>query len=212
MADYSIFGANALTGGGDGKLDAINGNALDDGDMAVVIDSVNNKVYIYTLEGSSGASESSPEVISPDTNAGDKRWILCDIVGHDGVTEYTLSDIGDKGSLAVSNEWTATQNFNETSLTDGATINWDLSANQVCNVTLAGNRTMAAPTNNVQGATYILRVIQDATGGRTLAWNAEFLWGPAGAPDLATAASDVTVFAFYDDGTSLHGQRIYNES
>lgn len=115
-------------------------------------------------------------------------------------------------SVTTAGEWTATQNFNETTLTDGATVNWDLAANQVCNLTIAGNRTMAAPTNNVQGATYILRVVQDGTGGRTLTWNAEFIWGAAGAPDLASAAADVTVLVFYDDGTNLHGKVFWNES
>jgi hypothetical protein len=121
-------------------------------------------------------------------------------------------NVAETGVLATVAEWTKGQNFNETSLSDGATINWDLDDNQVCNVTLGGNRTMAAPTNNKQGRTYILRVVQDGTGARTLTWNAEFLWGPEGAPDLASAAADVTVFVFYDDGTSLHGSRFYNES
>ena len=71
----NFFGAIALTGGGTGSLDAINGNSLNDGDGAIVIEATLNTVYLYTLDSSSGASESSPDVIEPDSNAGDKRWI-----------------------------------------------------------------------------------------------------------------------------------------
>lgn len=72
------FGAIGLTGGGTGALDAIDGDLLSDGDVALVVDAVNNFFYAYTLEASSGAAEASPTVISPDTNAGTKRWVLVD--------------------------------------------------------------------------------------------------------------------------------------
>jgi hypothetical protein len=39
-----------------------------------------NRLYIYTLDEDSAAAESSPDVISPDSNAGDKRWVLTNIV------------------------------------------------------------------------------------------------------------------------------------
>ena len=69
-----FYPAVALTGGGTGALDKIDGMDLSDLDAAMVV--TGNKAYFYTLDDSSGASESSPGVISPDTNAGNKRWIL----------------------------------------------------------------------------------------------------------------------------------------
>lgn len=89
-------------------------------------------------------------------------------------------------------------------LTDGATVNWDVSAGIVASVTLGGNRTMAAPTNLKVG-TYVLHVIQDATGSRTLTWNAVFKWQSATAPTLSTGASKRDVFSFISDGTNLYG-------
>lgn len=88
-------------------------------------------------------------------------------------------------------------------LTDGATINWDLHSGFNAKVTLGGNRTMAAPTNPHVGMTYLLEVIQDATGGRTMTWNACFDWGSAGAPTLSTGASkhDLVTLYCYDDST-----------
>jgi len=63
---------------------------------------------------------------------------------------------------------------------------------------------MAAPTNLKVG-TYILRVYQDATGNRTLTWNAVFKWPAAVAPVLTTTGSRLDVFSFYSDGTNMYG-------
>lgn len=76
-------------------------------------------------------------------------------------------------------------------LTDGATINWDMASGYNAKVTLGGNRTMAAPTNVIVGITYSLDVIQDGTGSRTVTWNAAFNWGTAGTPTLTTTASKI---------------------
>jgi len=70
-----VYAATALTGGGSGALDAIDGTNLADGDCAVVFVAL-GQVYFYTLDDDSGAAESSPAIISPDSNAGSKRWIL----------------------------------------------------------------------------------------------------------------------------------------
>ena len=76
--------------------------------------------------------------------------------------------------LSVAQEFTKTQNFNATTLTDAASISWDASANQVTSVTLAGDRTFAAPTNMVDGGVYVLTIIQDGTGTRVPSFNAVF--------------------------------------
>jgi len=89
-------------------------------------------------------------------------------------------------------------------LTDGATITWDTSLGQIATVTLAGNRTMAAPTN-LKVSTYILHVIQDVTGSRTLTWNSVFKWPAGVAPVLSTGANKRDVFTFVSDGTNLYG-------
>lgn len=87
-------------------------------------------------------------------------------------------------------------------LTDGATINWDVSAGYNAKVTLGGNRTMAAPTNVQAGMTYVLEVIQDATGSRTVTWNSAFRWGTPGTPTLTTTANKTDlVVCFAADAT-----------
>jgi hypothetical protein len=89
-------------------------------------------------------------------------------------------------------------------LTDGVTVSWDTSLGQVATVTLGGNRTFAAPTNLKIG-TYILHVIQDATGGRTITWNSIFKWTGGVAPSLSTTGGRRDVFSFVSDGTNLYG-------
>ena len=104
----------------------------------------------------------------------------------------------------LAQEFTATQNFNATTLTDAATIAWDTSANQVTSVTLGGNRTFGAPTNQVDGGVYVLIVVQDGTGSRTITWNSVFKWVGATAPTLSTAASSRDQFVFVSNGTNLY--------
>lgn len=67
-----LYWANALTGGGEGALDAIDGDDLQDKEAAIVI--TPTKFSVHTLKATSGAAENSPNVIAPDINAGDKRW------------------------------------------------------------------------------------------------------------------------------------------
>ena len=107
-------------------------------------------------------------------------------------------------NLKTAQEFTATQNFNATTLTDGSTISWDVSANQVTSVTLGGNRTFGAPTNQKDGGVYVLIVIQDSTGSRTITWNSVFKWVGATAPTLSTAASSRDQFVFVSNGTNLY--------
>jgi hypothetical protein len=59
-------------------------------------------------------------------------------------------------------------------LTDAATINWDMDLGDNAKVTLGGNRTLAAPTNEVAEQTGYLDVIQDGTGSRTLTFDAAY--------------------------------------
>ena len=97
------------------------------------------------------------------------------------------------------------QNFSTATLTDGANISWNLDDEQVAKVTLAGNRTLDNPTNLVDGGTYILRVIQDATGSRTLSYGTAYKWVGGVAPTLTTTANGIDIISFVSDGTNMYG-------
>ena len=109
----------------------------------------------------------------------------------------TASDIAD--DLITS----AKLNYSESTLTDQATITWDASTQDVCKVTLAGNRTLAAPTNNTTGQFISILVIQDGTGSRTLTWNAVFEFAEDTAPTLTTTASKGDLFVFRYNGSKF---------
>jgi hypothetical protein len=91
-------------------------------------------------------------------------------------------------------------------LTDAGTITWNVDNGYTATVTLAGNRTLAALTNFEDGDTAILRVVQDATGSRTLAYAAggNFRWS-GGTPALSTAANAVDILTFVRIGGFVYG-------
>ena len=105
--------------------------------------------------------------------------------------------------LATAQEFTKTQNFNETTLTDAATIAWDASSNQVAKVTLAGNRTLGQATNQVAGAVYVLTIIQDGTGGRTLNYDSVYKFSGS-IPTVNATANNRSILVFLSDGTNMY--------
>ena len=74
MAIKTIYHFTALTGGTATALDSVDGNSLLDKDRAFTL--ISGVFYVHQLDAASGAAESSPDVIAPDTNPGTKRWIL----------------------------------------------------------------------------------------------------------------------------------------
>ena len=67
----NAFYRQGLIGGGADDLDLVDGADVVQDDVALVL--VNDVTYFYKLEAASGAAESSPDIIAPDTNPGTKR-------------------------------------------------------------------------------------------------------------------------------------------
>jgi len=91
-------------------------------------------------------------------------------------------------------------------LTDGATVTPDCNTDGlVWSLTLGGNRTMAAPTNADAGMTFVLKILQDGTGSRTITWNSVFKWSGGTAPTLTTTATTGTdIISGVYDGTNWY--------
>ena len=83
-------------------------------------------------------------------------------------------------------------------LTDATSVVPDLNTSNVFAVTLAGNRTLAAPTNTSTniGATGHIFVIQDATGNRTLSYNTAYQFPDGTVPTLTSTSAAVDIL-FY---------------
>lgn len=81
-------------------------------------------------------------------------------------------------------------------LTDAATISWDMSTGIDFQVTLGGNRTLAAPTNTKVGQKGRLAVIQDGTGSRTLTLDSVYKKSSGASHTVSTAASSIDYFDY----------------
>jgi len=86
-------------------------------------------------------------------------------------------------------------------LTDAASIAWDMAAGINFTVTLGGIRSLANPTNLVPGMSGFLNVVQDGTGGRSIAaYGNQYVWiGPK--PNYPTAAGARTKLAYFVTST-----------
>jgi len=194
------YGATALTGGTAGCLDAINGATLTDGDKAFV--TTTTQFYVYNLDASSATAESSPSVISPDTNAGTKRWELVYIVTNGkGIDEgkyaadaqasdtyvITLSPVPAAYYTGMQIYFTA-----NTANTGAATLN----VNALGAKSIVKNTADALQTGDIE-ATQIVGVVYDGTNFQMM--NPASIFGAAaftaGDTVYATAASTLAKLA-----------------
>ena len=91
-------------------------------------------------------------------------------------------------SITAAKTFTAPVIGNVTSLTDAASIAIDMGVGNNFAFTLAGNRTLEAPTNATPGQTGYIYITQDGTGSRTLAFNNAYIFVNGTAPTISTAA------------------------
>lgn len=87
-------------------------------------------------------------------------------------------------------------------LTDGATITPDFAVANNFSVTLGGNRTLANPSNLTAGQSGVIKLTQDATGSRTLAFGSYWDFAAGAAPTLTTTANAVDILAYYVDSST----------
>jgi hypothetical protein len=121
------------------------------------------------------------------------------IQGPTGPTGPTGPSTANAAITNVSNNWTAGQTPVSGTLTDAATIAWDLGAIQSAQVTPTAARTFGAPTAHASGRFYVLEVIQATSWAHT--WNAAFVFNTSlGTPGAFTGRMFIT---FKSDGTSL---------
>ena len=130
------------------------------------------------------------------------------LIGPAATTDVTLTlpNVTASTSLTALNlaqEYSATQNFDEQPLSDGATIAWDASLNQVARVEITANRALGQATNQVQGGVYILTVIQDSSGGHTLSYHTTYKFSES-VPVVTSTANARSILVFLSDGTNMY--------
>lgn len=92
-------------------------------------------------------------------------------------------------------------------LTDGATVTPDFNNGLNWTLTIGGNRTLANPTNAKDGQSGVIKVIQDGTGGRTLAYGSNWKFPGTAAVGGVLSTSpgmvDAISYVVTSDGTIL---------
>lgn len=115
----------------------------------------------------------------------------------------TLSDTDD---LILGGTFTPSKAVYESvvALTDAASIATDASLGNIFTVTIAGNRTLANPTNPISGQKCIWRIKQDGTGNRTITLDTAFRLGyDVTSVILSTAANKTDyIAAIYNSSDS----------
>lgn len=96
-------------------------------------------------------------------------------------------------ALAADKVWSAAA---ITTLTDAATIANDMALYINAGVTLGGNRTLGNPSNPKVGQTGFIRLTQDGTGTRTLAYASQWKFAGGTAPVLSTTAAAVDLLYY----------------
>lgn len=80
-------------------------------------------------------------------------------------------------------------------LADGATVTIDLSLGSYFTLTIGGSRTLAI-SNATVGQKFVIRILQDGTGGRTVTWFSTIKWPNGIVPTLTSTLSKADTFGF----------------
>ena len=140
----------------------------------------------------------------PDTSLADIRYLRTSVTVNTtlmgtktflGALTFTSGGITlNHGSFVVS---TSARIYNPiVTVTDAACISVNFAKGNNFLVTLAGNRTLKAPTNCTVGQGGNIYFIQDSTGSRTLSYNTAWQFVSATVPTLSTGASDVDIMVY----------------
>jgi hypothetical protein len=86
---------------------------------------------------------------------------------------------------------------------DGSTVTFDLNAANTHTVTLGGNRALALSNVDV-GQKFIIRLVQDGTGTRTVTWFSTIKWPGGLVPTLTTTGGKTDVFGFICTATNQY--------
>jgi hypothetical protein len=123
-----------------------------------------------------------------------------------GSTVQTGLWISTSSSNTSWNQLATVQEYVNTVASSGATQTIpDPFLETINNITLTANCTLTFPTA-VAGKSFLLGLLQDATGSRTVTWPGTVKWAGGTAPTLTTTASKLDMFSFVClDGTNWLG-------
>ena len=133
----------------------------------------------------------------PDADGSANQVLKTDGSGALGFASYLLLS-----ETTVGQTVTGGVRGNVVSLTDAASIAYDMDDGVNASVTLGGNRTLANPTNITVGQSGVIFVKQDSTGSRTLSFGSYWSFAAGTAPTLTTTASALDAIAYSVESTT----------
>ena len=149
-----------------------------------IIDNNNGDLFITTTGSADDIFiQSNDDLIIKVGNGQDGMKVI-----GDGAVELYFDDSKKIETASGGISLTGGAAANITALSDGATITIDMATACHHSVTLGGNRTFAAPSNQVVGQAGSIFITQDGSGSRTAAFNAAFKFVGGTAPTLTTGA------------------------
>ena len=116
---------------------------------------------------------------------------------------YTL-DVTGTGRFTKTVSFTEIDNGNSST---ADTIDWTQGNKQKSTLTGNCTYTFTAPGSPTS---LVFKLVQDATGSRTVTWPAAVKWSGGTAPTLTTTANKVDIITFYYDGTTYFGNATLN--
>jgi hypothetical protein len=144
-----------------------------------------------TLNGGTNTGDETTARIN--TLYGTTNAITVGSVEVGNATDTTISRVS-AGTIAFEGI-TISSTLYPTADTDGATVTFNLSANNKHTVTIAGNRTLAL-SNTTNVPVFSINIKQDATGSRTVTWFSGITWAGGTVPTLTTTANKTDSFGF----------------
>ena len=170
------------------------------------------------LDGVSGLIQADFTKLAAVTSTAAELNILDTVTAT--AAELNYLDIATLGTTAASKAVTAASTGvvkfdaatqeKSAALTSGTTVTLDLNLATTFTITLAhniGTFNWTNPAASGAVSSFVLKVTQDGTAGRTIAWPSGVDWAAATAPTLSAAAGNVDVFVFFtsDAGTTWYG-------
>jgi hypothetical protein len=150
-----------------------------------------------TLEVQKRGGNAPPLMVSSSSTINGDYFI----VSSDGL--IGIGTIAPKAKLEMNNSAGFTTQYNNGNSTATATINWPNGNKQKITLT-AATVTLTFTSPGVIG-NFILEVVQDGSGGRTVVWPAAVKWPGGSAPSLTGSIGAVDVVSFFYNGTVYYG-------
>lgn len=120
-----------------------------------------------------------------------------------GALSSQVTVVGNAPAKSFNNAYTAQNYIVPVAQNSSANATaWNLNTAPNATQTMTENTTLSSPTNQIAGATYIFKFVQDSTP-RTLAFNSVYKFPGGVVPIVSTGSGAVDIFTFYSDGTNM---------